>query len=165
MDFESLSDLYVHELRDLYSAEKQIQRILPKVARCTQSAALKQAILRHAEETRMHITRLEDIFERMGKSTRGTRCRGIDGIIEEAEAWLDEDANHEVMDAGIIAALQRIEHYEIAGYGCVRTYANLLKLAEDESLLAETLEEERDTDKTLSLLAKEINFKAREAVV
>lgn len=164
MDFESLSDLYLHELRDLYSAEKQILRVLPKVARCCQSTALRQAINRHTDETKMHITRLEDIFERMGKSTRGAKCRGIEGIIEEAEEWLDEDANHEVMDAGIIAMLQRVEHYEIAGYGCLRTYANLLKLADDESLLSETLEEERDTDKTLSLLAKEINFKAREVV-
>lgn len=163
MDFETLNDLYVHELRDLYSAEKQILRALPKVIKHTNSPALKEAIARHMEESKMHVDRLEDIFERMGKSLRGTKCKGIEGIIEEMEDWLDEDANHEVMDAGIIATLQRAEHHEIAGYGCVRTYANLLKLTEDESLLNETLAEECDSDKTLSLLAKEVNFKARES--
>lgn len=162
MDYSSLHDLYHRELKDLYSAEKQILRTLPKLAKHARTPELKEAISKHTEETRMHIDRLEDIFERFGKSPRGAKCKGIEGILEEGEDWLDEEALRQVMDAGIIVAMQKVEHYEIAAYGCVRTYANLLHLTEDENLLNATLQEESDTDNTLSLIAKRVNMQARE---
>lgn len=162
MDYETLHDLYLRELKDIYSAEKKILRALPKAGRHARSPQLKEAIEKHTEETRMHIDRLEDIFERLGKSPRGGKCKSIEGIIEEAEDWMDEEALRDVMDAGIISALQRVEHYEIAVYGCLRTYATLLHHPEDEGLLQETLNEEADTDKALTLLAKQINVQARE---
>lgn len=161
MDYETLKDLYIRELKDLYSAEKQILRALPKAAKHARSPQLKEAIQKHTEETRMHIDRLDDVFERLGKSPRGGKCKGIEGIIEEAEEWFDEEALRDVMDAGIISALQRVEHYEIALYGCVCTWASLLHFPEDEGLLRETIGEEGDTDKALTLLAKQINMQAR----
>ncbi len=162
MDYETLQDLYLHELKDLYSAEKQIIRALPKMAKHATSPELRQAFEKHLQESRVHAERLEQIFERHGKATRGAKCKGIEGIIEEGENWLDEDAQADVMDAGIISAAQRVEHYEMAGYGCARTYANLLGHSQDESLLSETLQEEATTDKKLTTLAEKINVKARE---
>jgi len=162
MDYESLQDLYLHELKDLYSGEKQILRALPKMAKHAHSPDLRKALEQHTEETRTQVERLEQIFERLGKSTRASKCKGIEGIIEEAEDWLDEDAHPEVMDAGIISATQRVEHYEIAGYGCARTFANLLGRKEDEKLLDQTIQEEGNADKKLTSLAEKINIQARE---
>ena len=162
MDYETLQDLYLHELKDLYSAEKQILRALPKMAKHASSPELRQAFEKHLQETRIHAERLEQIFERHGKATRGTKCKGIEGIIEEGEEWLDENAQADVMDAGIISGAQRVEHYEIAGYGCARTYANLLGHRQDEELLSQTLHEEAETDKKLTSLAEKINVQARE---
>ena len=162
MDYETLQDLYLHELKDLYSAEKQILRALPKMAKHAASPELRQAFEKHLQESRIHAERLEQIFERHGKATRGAKCKGIEGIIEENEGWLDENAQADVMDAGIISGAQRVEHYEIAGYGCARTYANLLGHRQDEELLAQTLHEEAETDKKLTSLAEKINVQARE---
>ena len=162
MDYESLQDLYVHELKDLYSAEKQILRALPKLIKHATSPKLKQGLEEHREQTRGHAERLEQIFERLGKSTRGAKCKGIEGIIEEGEDWISEEANPEVMDAGIISAAQRVEHYEMAGYGCARTYASLLGNKEDEALLNQTLQEEGEADKKLTAVSEKINVQARE---
>jgi len=161
MDYETLQDLYFYELKDLYSAEKQILRSLPKVAKHASSAALHDALEQHLEETRVQEERLEQIFERHGKSTRGAKCKGTEGILEEAEDWLMEEAQPEVMDAGIIAMMQRVEHYEIAGYGVARSFANQLGLREDESLLNLTLHEEAEADKKLTHLSERINQAAK----
>lgn len=163
MDYESLQDLYFHQLKDLYSAEKQILRALPKVAKHASSASLRDGIEQHREETGKQVERLDQIFERHGKSPRGAKCKGIEGILEEMEDWIMEDAGPEVMDAGIIAHAQSVEHYEIAGYGAVRTYAGLLGFEEDESLLNQTLHEEGETDKKLTHIADRINLAAHQA--
>jgi len=162
MDYESLQDLYLHELKDLYSAEKQIFRALPKMIKHASSPQLKAALEDHREKTRVHAERLEKIFEQHGKSTRGAKCKGIEGILEEGDDWMSEDAHPEVMDAGIISSAQRVEHYEIAAYGCARTYANLLGNREDENLLNQTIHEEGEADKKLTTIAERINVKARE---
>jgi len=162
MDYETLQDLYLHELKDLYSAEKQILRALPKMAKHARSPELKRAFEKHLEQSRVHAERLEEIFERVGKSTRGAKCKGIEGIIEEGEDWMDEDAQPDVMDAGIISAAQRVEHYEIAGYGCAKTFAKLLGFRQDVDLLDQTLKEENETDKTLTSVAEKINVQAKE---
>ncbi len=161
MDYETLNDLYFHELKDLYSAEKQILRALPKVTKHVSSPALRDSLEQHREETRVQQERLEQIFERHGKSSRGEKCKGTEGILEEAEDWIMQEAHPEVMDAGIIAMMQRVEHYEIAGYGCARTYAGLLGLQEDEALLNATLHEEAEADKKLTHLAERINQTAK----
>ena len=160
MDYETLQDLYFHELKDLYSAEKQIIRCMPKVIKHTTSPALRDSLEQHLEETNVQLQRLENLFELHQKSTRGSKCKGTEGILEETEDWLMEDAQPEVMDAGIIAMLQRVEHYEIAGYGCARTYANQLGFKEDESLLNQSLHEEAESDKKLTLIAERINQQA-----
>jgi len=161
MDYQSLQDLYIHELKDLYSAEKQIIRALPKMIRHASAPKLREGLERHLEETKTHLERLETIFNRIGRSTRGAKCRGIEGIIEEAAHWLECEASPEVMDAGIIACAQKVEHYEIAGYGTVRTYASLLGAREDEALLDKTLQEEGKADKALTAAAEKINPKAK----
>ncbi|XHR28222.1 MAG: ferritin-like domain-containing protein [Chthoniobacteraceae bacterium] len=163
MDYESLQDLYFHELKDLYSAEKQILRALPKVAKHASSASLRDSLDQHREETRIQAERLEQIFERHGKSTRGAKCKGMEGVLEEVEDWIMEDAAPEVMDAGIIAGAQRVEHYEIAGYGCARTFATQLGFEEDELLLNQTLHEEGEADKKLTALSERINLAAHRA--
>ncbi len=161
MDYASLHDLYLHELKDLYSAEKQIIRALPKMMKQATNTKLCEALEKHLAESRTHLERLEKIFDRIGKSTRGAKCRGMEGLIEEGQSWMQEQGNPDVMDAGIIAAAQRIEHYEIAAYGCARTYAGLLGYKQDESLLDKTLQEEGAADKKLTTLAEKINVKAQ----
>jgi len=162
MDYESLQDLYVRELKDLHSAEKQILRVLPKMIKHTSAPQLREALEHHREETKMQCERVEQILERLGKTTRGIKCRGMEGILEEAEDWLAEDANSAVMDAGLISMLQRVEHYEIAGYGSARTFATLLGHKEDEQLLSQTLDEEGGADKKLTAVAEQINSEARQ---
>jgi ferritin-like metal-binding protein YciE len=153
MKIDSLKQLYIEELRDLHSAEKQLVKALPKMAKAASSPELKQGILTHLEETKNHVTRLETIFERLGVSSKGKKCKAMEGLIEEGEELLKEDAEPEVQDAGIIAAAQRVEHYEIAGYGTTRTYAQMLGETEAQELLQETLDEEAATDKKLTELA------------
>jgi ferritin-like metal-binding protein YciE len=155
-ELESLQELYVEQLRDLYDAEKQIMDALPKMYRTTTSHELRNAFEEHLEQTRHQANRLEQIFEDLGVEVKGEKCKGIQGIIEEGEELMDREskADDRVMDAGLIASAQRVEHYEIAGYGTVRTWAMQLGRSQDVSLLEQTLEEEKETDQKLSMLAE-----------
>jgi len=152
----SLRDLYIHELRDLYNAENQLTKALPKMAKATTSPELKAAFETHLKETEGQIERLEAIFEELGKSPKGKTCAAMKGLVEEGSEMMGEDAEPTVMDAGLIAAAQRIEHYEIAGYGTARTFAKLLGETKAAKLLQQTLDEEGKTDKLLSELAESI---------
>jgi ferritin-like metal-binding protein YciE len=161
MKLASLDDLFIKELRDLYSAEKQITKALPKMAKAANSKALQEALQQHLEVTETHIARLEEIFSACEKSSRGPKCAAMEGLIKEGEELLQSDAAPAVLDAALICAAQRVEHYEIAGYGCARTFARLLGYQEVSDLLQETLDEEGDADKVLTELAEsEINAEA-----
>jgi ferritin-like metal-binding protein YciE len=162
MQLNSLDDLLVSELKDLYSAEKQLLKALPKMAKAANSKALQSGFTKHLKQTEGHVSRLEKVFEELGASPRGKKCKAMEGLIEEGQEIIDEDADPDVKDAALIAAAQRVEHYEIAGYGCVRTYANLLNHKKAASLLQQTLDEEGETDKTLSKLAEKINVAAEQ---
>lgn len=165
MQIDNLQKLYVEQLKDLYSAEKQILQALPRMAKKTNNEKLRMAFEEHVEVTRKQVERLDKIFERLGKSSRGKKCKGMEGLIEEGKEVLEEDMEPEVRDAALIAAAQKVEHYEIAGYGTVRTYAELLGEKEDARLLQQTLDEEGNTDKKLTQLAESsINVEAAEAV-
>jgi ferritin-like metal-binding protein YciE len=163
MKMESLQELYIHGLKDLYSAEKQILKALPKMAKAASSDELREGFEAHLEETERQVERLEEIFEELGVSPRGKKCVGMEGLIEEGKELMEEDAEPEVLDAGLIAAAQHVEHYEMAGYGCVRTYAELLGYDEAAKLLQESLDEEGATDKKLTALAQNINVEAQKA--
>jgi ferritin-like metal-binding protein YciE len=154
MKMNSLHDLYIHELKDLYNAEQQIVKALPKMSKAATSTELRNAFDEHLQVTRRQVERLERIFQRLDISPKGTTCKGMEGLIEEGEDMLDEDAQDMVRDAALIASAQRIEHYEIAGYGTVRTYARQLGYEEDARLLQETLNEEGQTDKKLTGIAE-----------
>ena len=160
MEMDSLRKLYVDELKDLYSAEKQILQALPKMAKKATNEQLRKGFEMHLEETRMQVERLDRIFELLGKSPRGKKCKGMEGLLEEGKEMMQEDMDPEVMDAALIAAAQRVEHYEIAGYGTVRTYAQLLGENQHVKLLQQTLDEEGNTDKKLTQLAGSINVEA-----
>ncbi len=163
MEMEALRDLLVDELKDLYSAEKQITKSLPKMVKAATSDVLKKAFQGHLAETEEQVKRLEKIFEELGESPRGKKCKGMEGVLEEGKEMMEEDAEPEVLDAGLIAAAQHVEHYEIAGYGCVRTYANLLGMNNVAKLLEKTLEEEKRTDEKLTKIAESINVEAAKA--
>ena len=152
----TLRDLYLEELRDLYSAEGQITKALPKMMKAASSPELKAAFEKHLKETEGQIERLETIFEALGESPKGKTCAAMKGLVEEGSELMSEDAAPEVMDAGLIAAAQRVEHYEMAGYGTVRTFAKLLGETKAHKLLQQTLEEEGATDKILSELAESV---------
>lgn len=156
MKLTSLKDLYVHELKDLYSAEKQLIRALPKMAKAASSESLRTAFETHLEETKVHASRLEQVLEMAGAGTRGPKCKGMEGLLEEGQSMIEEEGDDEIRDAGLIAAAQRVEHYEIAGYGCVRTYAELLGEKEALKILDQTLQEEGATDKKLTAISLEI---------
>jgi ferritin-like metal-binding protein YciE len=161
MEIDSLKELYVDELKDLYSAEKQILQALPKMAKKASDEKLKAAFQEHLEVTRTHVERLDQVFEAIGKSPRGKKCKGMEGLLEEGKEMMQEDMDPEVMDAALIAAAQRVEHYEMAGYGTVRTYAQLLGEASQAKLLQKTLDEEGEADKKLTQLAESsINVEA-----
>jgi ferritin-like metal-binding protein YciE len=161
MSLATMRDLYVHELKDLYSAENQIIKALPKMARTASSEELRAAFEEHLEQTKEHARRLETIFEGMEMSARGKKCKAVEGLIEEGKQTMEQDAEPSVLDAALIAAAQRVEHYEIAGYGCARTYARLLGEDEAAELLQQTLDEEGETDKKLTDLAERaINLEA-----
>jgi ferritin-like metal-binding protein YciE len=161
MEMDSLRKLYVDELKDLYSAEKQILQALPRMAKKTKNEQLKKAFENHVEETRVQVERLDQIFELLGKSPRGKKCKGMEGLLEEGKEMMQEDMEPEVMDAALIASAQKVEHYEIAGYGTVRTYAQLLGENQHVKLLQQTLDEEGKTDKLLTQLAESsINIEA-----
>ncbi|WP_435017853.1 ferritin-like domain-containing protein [Tundrisphaera sp. TA3] len=152
----TLRDLYIEELRDLYSAENQITKALPKMIKAATSPELKAAFEKHLKETEGQITRLETIFEGLGKSPKGKTCAAMKGLVEEGSELMGEDADPTVMDAGLIAAAQRVEHYEMAGYGTVRTFAKHLGEKEALKLLQATLDEEGATDKALTTLAESV---------
>jgi ferritin-like metal-binding protein YciE len=156
MELETLKDLYIHELKDLYSAEKQIIKALPKMAKAASNEELAAGFKLHLEETKEQATRLEKILKSHGQTTRGPKCKGMEGVLKEGEEMIEEEADEEVRDAGLIAAAQRVEHYEIAGYGCARTYGEMLGDKEGAKLLQQTLNEEADTDKKLTKLATSV---------
>src|SRR5882757_7320642 len=159
MQLNSLEDLFVVELKDLYSAEKQLLKAIPKMAKAANSRQLQNGFTKHLKQTEGHVSRLEKVFDELGVSPRGKKCQAMEGLIEEGQEVIDEDANPDVKDAALIAAAQKVEHYEIAGYGTVRTYANLLGDNHAEEVLTETLDEESETDQTLTTLAKSLNLK------
>jgi ferritin-like metal-binding protein YciE len=159
---ESLNDLFVEQLRDLYDAENQLIKALPKMAEGANSDELRQGFEEHLEQTKEHAQRIETIFEQLGQKAKAKKCKGMEGLIKEGSEVLDEDMSEDVKDAAIIAAAQRVEHYEIAAYGTVRTFANLLGETEAATLLEQTLEEEKETDDKLTQLAEGINVAAEE---
>ena len=154
MKLESLKDLYVEQLRDLHSAETQLVEALPKMADAAALPELKTAIREHLAQTRQHVERLEAIFRKLGQKASGETCEGMKGLIKEGEAMIKMRGEDAAKDAGLIAAAQRVEHYEIAGYGTVRTYAELLGDAEAVRLLERTLQEEEETDERLTEIAE-----------
>lgn len=156
MKLDSLKKLYVEELRDLYSAENQILKALPKMTKAASSKELKAAFTEHLAQTKEQVTRLETIFEKLDESPKGKTCKAMEGLVREGEELMSEDAEPEILDAGLIAAAQRVEHYEMAGYGTVRTYATLLKETAAARLLQTTLDEEGATDKKLNQLAESV---------
>lgn len=152
-----MQELLLDELKDIYSAEKQITRSLPKMAKATTSPELKKAFESHLEETKGQIERLEQVFELLGKPARAKTCHGMQGVLEEGAEVLDETEKGEVRDAALISAAQRVEHYEMAAYGCVRNYAKLLGQDEVAKLLEETLEEEKAADEKLTKISEQVN--------
>jgi ferritin-like metal-binding protein YciE len=156
MKLDNLRKLYIEELRDLYSAENQLLKALPKMAKGAASTDLKQAFENHLEETEGHVERLEEIFEELDESPKGKTCQAMKGLVEEGSEILEEEGEESVLDAGIIAAAQKVEHYEIASYGTVRTFAELLGQKEAVKLLQQTLDEEGAADEKLNDLAEDI---------
>jgi ferritin-like metal-binding protein YciE len=161
MELQSLQDLYIHELKDLFSAENQLLKALPKMARAATSPKLMDGFRKHLEQTKNHVARLEQILASHDETTRGPKCKGMEGLIKEGAEMIKEDAEDDVRDAGLISAAQRVEHYEIAGYGTARTYAKLLGDNKGAKILQQTLDEEGATDKKLTQLAERINVAAR----
>ena len=163
MKLDSLNKLYVDELKDLYSAETQITKALPRMVKKATSPALKAAFEAHLQQTFGQIERLEQIFQTLEKSPRGKKCVGMEGLLEEGKEMMSEDIDAEVLDAALIAAAQKVEHYEISSYGTVRAYARLLGDSAAVDLLTLTLEEEVVTDEKLTVLAESgINVDAME---
>jgi ferritin-like metal-binding protein YciE len=158
----TLEDAYVEQLRDLYNAETQLVKALPKMAKAAHSDELKNGFLEHLEQTKGHVSRLEQIFEDLDEKPTGKKCKAMAGLVEEGAETISEDAAPAVKDSLLIAAAQRVEHYEIAGYGTVKTFAQLLGHDEAAKLLEETLQEEVDTDGKLTEAAQTINAEANE---
>jgi ferritin-like metal-binding protein YciE len=153
MAVKTTQDLLVEELRDIYHAEKQLVRALPKMAKATKSDKLRQAFEHHLEETKGHVERLEQVFDQLDTRTRGKPCQAMEGLIEEAKEMMEEIKTPEVLDAALITGAQKVEHYEIASYGSVHALAEALGKTEVAKLLAETLEEEKEADKKLNQIA------------
>ena len=156
MKLDTLKKLYVEELRDVYNAEQQLVKALPKMAKAASSDELREAIENHLDETKGQVERLEQIFEGLDESPKGKICKAMKGLIEEGSEILEEKGEESVLDAGIIAAAQKVEHYEMATYGTLRTWADLLNQDDAAGLLQETLDEEGEADKKLNDLAEEI---------
>jgi ferritin-like metal-binding protein YciE len=163
MQKDSLRELYIDELRDLYNAETQLVKALPKMAKASANDQLRQAFEEHLRQTTEHVSRLEQIFEQLEEKPSGKKCLGMEGLVKEGAETMKEDFTEEVKDAAIIGAAQRVEHYEMAGYGTVRAFAELLGENEHVSLLEQTLQEEKEADEKLTELAEEINPQAAEA--
>jgi ferritin-like metal-binding protein YciE len=156
MNLDSLHDLYVDELKDLYSAENQLLKALPKMAKAASAPELRTAFQHHLKETQGQVQRLDKIFKKLDISPKGKKCKAMEGLIEEGKEVMGEEAEQAVMDAALIAAAQRVEHYEMAGYGCVRTFARLLGYDQACALLQATLDEEGAADKKLTELAETV---------
>lgn len=164
MKLGSLHDLLISELKDLYSAETQLVKALPKIAKKATAPELKEALTDHLEETRGHVQRLEQIFDELEEKPRGKKCQAMEGLVEEGKEILEADADDMVRDAALIGACQRVEHYEIASYGCARTFAQLLGYDNAARLLEETLNEEKAADTKLNEIAESsINAEAEGA--
>jgi len=162
MPNEGLKELYIDELKDLYNAENQLLKALPKMAKAASSEELRRGFEEHLEQTRGHVERLEEIFKSLDENPKGKKCMGMEGLVKEGSEMMEEDFEGALMDAALIGAAQRVEHYEIAAYGTVSEFARILGEDEHVSLLEETLQEEKDTDEKLTGLAKEINPQANE---
>ncbi|MCC9137379.1 ferritin-like domain-containing protein [Pontibacter silvestris] len=161
MKLNNLKDLLIHELKDVYNAEQQITKALPKMMEATSSDKLKSAFQEHLDVTKMQIERLDKVFDIMGEKASGEKCKAMEGIIKEANSMMSEKADASVMDAALIACAQRVEHYEIAAYGTVCAYAKQLGMNDVLDLLMATLDEEKQTDEKLTAMAKEtINTQA-----
>jgi ferritin-like metal-binding protein YciE len=161
MEMETLQDLYVDELKDLYSAENQILKALPRMIKAASHPQLKRAFTKHEQQTRQHVKRLERICKELDVSPRGKKCVGMEGLLEEGKELMKEKPDEDVLDAGLITAAQHVEHYEMAGYGTCRTWARLLGYQDQARLLQETLDEEKQTDLDLTALAESsINIEA-----
>jgi ferritin-like metal-binding protein YciE len=154
MSLDSLEKLFIEELKDIYNAEKQLTRALPRMAKAAESQELSQAFTNHLRETEGQIQRLERVFKEVGQAVRGKKCKGMEGLIEEGKEMMEEDGEPEVKDAALIASAQKVEHYEIAAYGCLRAYAELLGYSEAAQLLQQNLQEEEAADKKLNQLAE-----------
>ena len=153
MEMETLRDLYVEELKDLWSAENQILKALPRMIRSATHQKLKKAFSKHEKQTRVHVTRLERICKELGESPRGKKCVGMEGLLQEGKELMKEKPEPDVLDAGLISAAQHVEHYEMAGYGTCRTWARTLGYENQAQLLQTTLDEEQQTDLDLTALA------------
>jgi ferritin-like metal-binding protein YciE len=158
---QTLRDLYVDELKDLYNAESRLVKALPKMAKASTSDELRSGIEQHLEQTKEHANRLKQILTDMGEKAGGKKCPGMMGILDEGQEMLEEDFEGAVLDAAIISGAQRVEHYEIAAYGCVRAWAEILGENEAKQLLEKTLEEEKETDQKLTQLSESINEEAQ----
>jgi ferritin-like metal-binding protein YciE len=162
MSNESLKKLYVDELKDLFSAENQLVKALPKMAKAASSDELRAGFEKHLEQTKGHVQRLEEIFQSLDESPKGKKCVGMEGLVKEGSEIMAEDFDDAVLDAGLIGAARRVEHYEMAAYGAVCEFAHVLGQTRHASLLEKTLAEEKQTDDKLAELAKEINAQANE---
>ena len=161
MKKSTLKELYIDELRDIYNAENQLTKALPKMAKAATSKELRAGFEEHLEQTKGHVDRLAQIFKELDEKPSGKKCKGMEGLVEEGKEVIDGHGG-ETLDAGLISAAQRVEHYEIAAYGCVRTYAELLGEDDAAQLLEQTLNEEKATDQKLTKLAEKINVEAEQ---
>jgi ferritin-like metal-binding protein YciE len=164
MEMESLQDLMIEEMRDLYNAETQLTKALPKMAKKASNPQLRKAFETHLRETEGHVQRLQKIFDKLGKKPTGKKCAAMAGLVEEGKEMMGEDMDDETMDAALISIAQKVEHYEIASYGTVRTWAQLMGDDQTAKLLQQTLDEEGKTDKLLTEIAESaVNFAAAQA--
>lgn len=163
MKLETMKDLLLDELQDLYSAETQITKALPKMAKTSSNPELKQAFESHLKETEGHVQKLEKIFKQLNEKSKGKTCEGMKGLLKEGEERIKEGGEREVVDAGLISAAQRVEHYEIAAYGSARTFAEMLNESEVANLLSQTLEEEKSADQKLTRISQTVNRRAEAA--
>jgi len=161
MSAENLNELFVEEVKDIYDAEKQLVKALPKMAKATESEELRAAFEEHLEITKAHVSRLEEVFKQLGMPARGKTCEGMKGLIEEGETAIEE-MEGVVLDAALIASAQKVEHYEIATYGTLATFAEVLGMEDAKDLLGQTLDEEKEADEKLTQIASQINPEAEE---
>ena len=160
MPAENLHELFVDELKDIYDAEKQLTKALPKMAKAAQSPELRASFEEHLEITRMQVNRLEEVFKSLGMAARGKTCEGMKGLIEEGQEMMEELETGPTLDAALISAAQKVEHYEIASYGTLATFAEIMGHQDAKDLLGQTLDEEKEADEKLTQVAGQINFEA-----